>query len=185
MVSHGASLHRSCLFATFSRDPRRVRSSTRACARFQRVHLSATCPISNLCRSVISHTENISHRHVPPLPARSRRGLSIAHAAAACSILRSNALPARNAQRNTGQRRGEFKTNRMERERVTETERGGGGEEEGELIPSYARRRLTQKSVCLGAAVVRVRSTRRLSLSPGSVCIHAIHRARPRFISTG
>lgn len=34
---------------------------------FSLLHLSATCPIGNLCRLVISHTENIRHRHVPPL----------------------------------------------------------------------------------------------------------------------
>lgn len=38
---------------------------SRPCAGFLDFHLSATCPIGNLCRSVISHTENIRHRHVP------------------------------------------------------------------------------------------------------------------------
>ena len=70
---------------------------------FSPLHLSATCPIGNLCRSVISHTENIRHRHVAPLPAcaRARGPLTAAiarttnqasrttrsvHAVATCSI---------------------------------------------------------------------------------------------------
>lgn len=72
---------------------------------FSPLHLSATCPIGNLCRSVISHTENIRHRHVAPLLAcaRARGPLTVAiarttnqasrttrsvHAVATCSIAR-------------------------------------------------------------------------------------------------
>lgn len=72
---------------------------------FSPLHLSATCPIGNLCRSVISHTENIRHRHVAPLPARARargpltaaiarttnqasRTTRSVHAVATCSIAR-------------------------------------------------------------------------------------------------
>lgn len=65
-------------FAVAARPFRTVATTCAPLRPFSRLHLSATCPIGNLCRSVISHTENIRHRHVPMLPA-----------AAACSGDRS------------------------------------------------------------------------------------------------